>query len=177
MTNPLTPVFSSPELQKTLTDARPILEGVDEARNRVSNDIKQLEAYLQSIELKTPFRFPLGKGFFSSDGGGRSAAAALEYGGSAPGEIQEDALCWAEDKKGTFRLLYEFSCWQGFIDIDAPGGPLFWEEETLTREAKPLIDTKFEIRKQMYQRLPEFVAGLAKHLDVGQKLKLEDVPF
>ena len=63
------------------------------------------------------------------------------------------------------------------VALDAPGGPLFWDDATLTREAKPLIETKFEIRKRMYQHLPDFVARLAKHLDVSQKFQLDDVPF
>ena len=175
MKNPQTPTFSSPELQKVVADARPILESVDEARNRVSNDIKALEAYLQGLDLKTSFRHPLGKCFVPEND--RQAAEALEYSGSAPGGILEEALVWGQDKGGRFRLMYELSRWEGYVEADAPGGPLFWEDSTLKREAKPLIETKFEVRKRMYQHLPDLVASLAKHLNVDQKFKLDDVPF
>ena len=174
MKNSQTPTFSSPELQKVVAAAKPVLEGVEEARNRVSNDIKALETYLQSLDLKTSFRHPTGECFFPEDD--RVAAAALEYSGSASGEIREEALVWSEDK-GSFRLLYEVSCWDGSVEVDSPGGPLFRDDNTLRREAKPLIETKFEVRKRMYQHLPNFVAHLAKHLDVGRKFQLDDVPF
>jgi len=159
------PTFSSPELQKAVTDARAILEGADEGRNRVSSDIKTLEAYLDGLDLKTSFRYPMGKTFLTNDR--PSAAAALEYGGSASGSIEEEALVWAPDSNRRSRLLYEVSRWDGYLDVEAPGGPYFWDDATLLREAKPLIETKFEIRKRMYPQLPDFVANLAKDLNVG----------
>jgi len=176
MRDPRTPTFSSAELLKAVTDARPILEGVDEARNRVSNDIKALESYLRGLDLKSSFRYPLGKCFVSDD---QHVAAALEYGGTASGGIKEEALVWGEHTGGNSRLLFEESRWEGYIDVDVPGGPLFWEDETLEREAKPLIETKFEIRKRMYQHLPDFVAALARHFDIdaARKDSADDVPF
>jgi len=53
------------------------------------------------------------------------------------------------------RLLYEVSQWDGSIDVDAPCGPYFWDETTLRREAKPLIETKFEM----------LTSHLREHLD------------
>lgn len=171
-----TPTFSSPVLQKAVADAQPILESVDEARNRVSNDIRALETYLRALDLKSSFRFPLGKGFVSDD---HHVAAAIEYGGTASGGIEEEALVWGEDSSGNVRLLFEQSRWAGYVDIDVPGGPLFWEDDTLEREAKPLIETKFEIRKRMYQHLPAFIAALAKDFDIdsGRRTEPDDIPF
>src|SRR5438552_988475 len=97
------PSFSSQELQKVVADARPILEGADEARNQVSNDIKALEVYLESLDLKTTFRHPIGKMLLPDDE--QHAAAAIEYSGSASGTIQEEALVWGPDSKGKSRLL------------------------------------------------------------------------
>ena len=156
------PTFSSPELQTAVAKAQSVLEGVDETRNRVSNDIKVLEAYLRTFDLKTQFRYPLGKCLVSDD---PHISAALEYGGSASGVIKEEALVWGEQTTGSFRLLFEESRWEGSVDIDVPGGPYFWDEATLEREAKPLIETKFEIRKRVYSHLPHFVAALASHFD------------
>jgi hypothetical protein len=170
------PTFSSPELQKTVTEVRPILEGAEEARNQVSNDIKALEAYLDSLNLKTCFSHSLGKSLETDDD--LKTNADLEYGGSASGTIVEKALVWGPDSHSKTRLLYEVRRWAGSIEVDVPGGPYFWDEKTLQVEAKPLIETKFEIRKRVYQHLPAFVASLARHLDVGQRLKLDaDVPF
>jgi len=106
-------------------------------------------------------------------------AAAIEYGGTASGEIEEEALVWAEYSGGNVRLLHEHSRWEGYVDVDVPGGPLFWEDETLLREAKPLIETKFEVRKRMYQHLPDFVAALSKHFDIDPHRRTvpDDLPF
>jgi hypothetical protein len=166
-------MFASEELQKAVAAARPILEGVDEARNRVSNDIKALETYLQRLDLKGSFRYPLNKGFVPDDD--QYVAGALEAVGTASGVVEEEALVWDEH-----RLLYERSRWEGCVDVDMPGGPFFWEESTLERDAKPLIETKFEIRKRMYQHLPDFVSALARHFDIAvaeSTTQLDDVPF
>src|SRR5262249_32678727 len=141
--------------------ARETLEGADEARNRVSQDIMALESYLVSLRLTTPFRHPLRKILIPDDE--QNVAASLEFGGSASGKIREDALILDEDAHGKVRLLYEVSEWDGSIEIDMPGGPYFWNEDTLQRDVKPLIETKFEIRKQMFGMLPDFVTALAKH--------------
>ncbi len=172
------PAFTSPELQAALDKARELLEGADEARNRVSQDIKALESYLVSFRLTTPFRHPLGKTLVPDDE--QNVAASLEFGGSASGKIQEDALVLDEDAHGKVRLLYEISEWNGYVDVDMPGGPYFWDEDTLQRDVKPLIETKFEIRKRVYNQLPAFVTALAKHYAIDPN-KLTDwddeIPF
>lgn len=177
------PSFSSRELQKAVTEERTALEGSDEARNRVSNDIKALEAYLQSLGLKVPFRHGLGKAFVDPGGkdGQQLAASLEEYGGSAC-TIEEEVLAWAPNDRGRFRLLYELVRWEGHIDVDIPGGPLFCDESTVQRDAKPLIETKFEVRNRMYTYLPDFVRALSSHLTVGQpdtlpELVPDDIPF
>lgn len=169
------PSFASEALQKAVSDARPILEGVEEAWNQVSADIKALEAYLRSLDLKHPFRFPLGKSFTSED---PFVAHHLEDGGAASGTIVEGALVWGPNGSDSFRLLREDSRWDGGVDVDAGGGPYFWDDSTLRRDAKPLIESKFETRKRLYPRLPDFVAALAKHFDVmGQKPPFDDLPM
>jgi hypothetical protein len=77
------------------------------------------------------------------------------------------------------RLLYEVSRWQGYVDVDAPGGPYFWDASTLEREVKPLIESKFEIRKKAYSQLPAFVTALAKHyaIDPDKRADLDELPF
>jgi hypothetical protein len=175
------PAFSSPELQKAINDVRPVLEGADEARNRVSNDIKSLEQYLQDLGLKCSFRYTLGKGFVPEND--QYVQHFLEESGSADGAVKEEALVWGPDCNGNSRLLYELSRWNGCLAIDIPGGPLFWDEATLSRDAKPLIETKFDIRKRMYNRLSDFVKALAAEfsieceLPVDSKTSQDDIPF
>lgn len=178
MTTVQRPAFSSPELQSALDKARETLEGADEARNRVSQDIKALESYLVSLRLTTPFRYPLGKTLLSDND--QNVAASLEYSGSASGKIREDALVLDEDAHGNVRLLYEVSEWDGYVDVDVPGGPFFWDEGTLQRDFKPLIETKFEVRKRAYGQLPAFLTALAKYHAIDPN-KLNDldgeIPF
>ena len=171
------PAFASPELQAAIDAARGTLEGADEARNRVSQDIKALESYLAGLRLTTPFRYPLGKMLVPDDE--INVHASLDLSGSASGKIQEDALVLDEDAHGKVRLLYEVSEWDGCVDVDVPGGPYFWQEDTLQREAKPLIETKFEVRKRMYNQLPTFVSALAKHyaIDPNKLRDWDEIPF
>jgi len=172
------PAFSSPELQAALDNARQTLEGADEARNRVSQDIKALESYLVNLRLAPPFRHPLGMTLLSDND--QNVAASLEYSGSASGRIQEDALALDEDAHSKVRLLYEVSEWDGYVDVDVPGGPYFWDERTLQRDIKPLIETKFEVRKQVYGQLPAFLKAAAKHyaIDPAKLTHLNDeIPF
>ena len=137
------------------------MEGADEARNPVSQDIKALESYLVSFRLATRFRH------LGEDLGPRQRAERRCIVGfrrvSASGKVQEDALVLDEDVYGKVRLLYEVSEWDGYVNIDMPGGPYFWDEDTLPRDVKPLIETKFEVRKQGYGQLPAFVTAPAKY--------------
>lgn len=171
------PAFASPELQAALDDAREVLEGADEARSRVSSDIKALENYVVSLGLTPPFRYSLGRTLVPDDE--QNLAASLEYGGTASGKVEEDALLYGEDERGKLRLLSEVCQWDGYVDVDTPGGPYFWDEETLQRDVKPLIETKFDVRKQVYGQLPGFVGALAKHYDIKPNsfADLDEVPF
>jgi hypothetical protein len=123
------PAFSSPELQTALDKASAALEGADEARSRVSQDIKALESYLVGLRLTTPFRYPLGKTLVPDEE--QYVAASLEASGSAGGKILEEAIVLGEDGHG--------------------------------RHVKPLIETKFEVRKHMYNRLADFITALGEH--------------
>ncbi len=169
--------FSSPALQAALEKVRGSLEGADEAHNQVSQDVKAWEGYIANLRLTPPLRHSLGKTLVPDDE--QHVAASLEFSGCANGKIEEDALILDEDAHGKVRLLYEISRWDGYVEVDIPGGPYFWYEKTLERDAKPLIETKFEIRKRVYGQLPAFVTALAKHyaIDLDKSTNFEDVPF
>lgn len=178
MTTIQPPAFSSPDLQVAIDKSRKALEGADEARDRVSRDIKSLESYLISLRLTTPFRHSLGMALVADDG--QNVAASLEYSGSASGKVQQESLVLDEDAHGTIRLLYELCEWDGSVEVDVPGGPFFWDESTLQREVKPLIEAKFEVRKRLFSSLPAFVTALGRHyaIDTGNTTdRDEDIPF
>lgn len=175
------PNFSSEELREAVAKATPVIEGVDGARNAMSEDIKKLEAHLQRIDLKVPFRLRLGMSFVGYEGmSDRHIQACLDDHGAVDAWIEQEALLWDEHQpSGKFRLLYEHNRWDGGVEVDAPGGPFFWDEKTLERQVKPLIETKFEIRKAMYKHLPEFLSELSKHCRIGDDpaIKVDDIPF
>jgi hypothetical protein len=179
MSNRTIPDFSSEELRKAVTEATPVIEGVDEARNQMSSDIKKLEVYLQGTSLKVPFRFTLGMSLVPyDDADEQQLAASLEYGGGASGWIEQQAIVWGEHQPtGKFRLMYELSRGDGCVEVDAPGGPYFWDENTLKRDLKPLIETKFEIRRAMYTHLADFVRALSSHCQIGKPTPVDDIPF
>jgi hypothetical protein len=180
MSNTGVPTFSSPDLNQAITEARPALEGFEDARNQVSSDIKRLESYLDRLGLKTPVRYSLGKSFVNYDEQeSQSLEASLDFTGSASGTIREEALVWEESQGGRFRLMFEVVEWDGSIDLDVPGGPFFWDVSTEKRVTKPLIETKFDTRKRMYGRLPDFVLAISGHLKVDPSVKrlFDDLPL
>jgi hypothetical protein len=145
----------------------------------MSEDIKQLEAYLQRINFKVSFRFPLGMSFAGyEDMPDHQIKAALDSHGAVSAWIEQDVLLWDEHQSsGKFRLMYEHNRWDGGVDIDAPGGPFFWDEKTRQHEVKPLIETKFEIRKAMYGHLADFVRALSNHCQIGKPTPSDENPF
>jgi hypothetical protein len=176
--SPATPAFQSSTLRNAVAASRDALEGFNAARDAVSNDIKTLEAYLLSTGVTQTFRFALGKSI-ATDGNDAAFASALEYGGGASGTIEENAIVWGETTGGKWRLLFETNSWDGSVEVDAPGGPYFWDEATLSREVKPLIETKLEIRIAYYEHLPQFIRAFADTLRIGPlRVGIDDeVPF
>jgi hypothetical protein len=125
-----------------------------------------------------PFRYSFGKYLIADND--QNVAASLEYGGSADGKIGEDALRLDKDASGKVRLLYEVCEWEGCVEVDGPGGPFFWNDETLKRDVRPLIETKFETRKRVYNHhLRSFVIALAKHyaIDPSKLTDPDELPF
>lgn len=166
MTNQNTPVFSSPNLQKAVDAAHPLLSGADDAMTRVSNDIKNLEAWLKGLNLQHSFRYSLGRMPIADD----TFKASIDEFGASACEFLEEVLSWEPDKSGTYRLLYEENAFQGYIDVDQPGGPNFCEETTLElRQRKPLIEMPYQVRKRMHQdHIADFIAAMSKHHKVDR---------
>lgn len=164
-----TPEFHSSELRRAVTDASAAIDGLDEGRNRVSKDIKSLEAYLRTSCPKETFRYCYMTTFESPEGEEQYLAMNLDFGGSASGYVVEEALLWGTDNTGKVRLLHEYCRWEGYVDVDVPGGPYFRHEGTLERQLRPLIETPFESRKEAYKHLPAFVRSLGQYLEIDRR--------
>jgi hypothetical protein len=168
MTKPISfPNFSSPDLQRALEAARPALEGAEENRNRVSKDILALEAYLESLDLKVPFRFMLGSGMECPDDMDEST---FNYNfaemGASRAIIVEEALIWGPDGKGRNRLIFESAKYEGYFDVDVPGTYFPDRESIFEKDSRPLIECKFEVRKSRYEDLPRFIERLGEAMAI-----------
>lgn len=153
------------------------MESAEDVKNRVSKDIKELESYLKGLNFKHDFRHNIGCSEYAV---GDDARASLEDMGIADAERKLEFLSWGPDQKGVFRLLYEVNYWDGSIDVDAPGGPYFWDSDSHRQEIRPLIEASFDIRKRVYQdHLSTFIKSLANDLRIEKgSMPVEDeIPF
>src|SRR5215471_11251727 len=113
------PSFSSAQLQRAVQAVHSYISGLDEARDKVSADIKSLEAYLADSGLTTEFTYSLGPPkLVPRDREESLAFVSLQDCGSATGWVEEERLLWAEDPSGKFRLVHERCRWDGGVDID-----------------------------------------------------------
>jgi hypothetical protein len=178
MSNSKKAFFFSSDLNDTFEKYGDVLIGFNTARDQLSTDIKALEKKLQDAALEVSFSYSLGKNFISRDGDEAAVAFGLQESGSASGLISEDFIRWDKDSNGKFRLLFEESLWEGGIDIDTPSGPFFPEGDPVKSEARPLIETKLEIRMKAYKHLSYFVKAFAEHVSLpGARTILEEEPF
>jgi len=100
------------------------------------------------------FEATIGKCFVSND---HATAAAIEYGGTANGGIEEEALVWASPLAATSACSMSKAA--GTVTSILTGWrSVFWEDETLDRESKPLIETKFRDQEADVSSPPAFVA-------------------
>ena len=163
------PTFSSPELQKAFEESRYHLDNADVTRNLVSEDIKALEAYLESTVPKAAFRFSMGFSVEKPDSEMSDVAFMSNVAdcGSGAANIREKSILWDKDANGRARLLYEERLAPGYFDVDTTGGPYFpdWGN-TLNVEVKPLIECKFEVRKEAHPYLASFLVGLTDSVHV-----------
>jgi hypothetical protein len=177
-----TPVFSSPDLQKAMDAVRPALEGEEAARNRVSNDIKALEAQLESHKIKTLVRFSIGFDLEKPiDMEESEFIWRLSDFGTGPARVTETFLVWGPDANGRNRLLHEVVKCEGFFNREPANGAtgIFPDPQLeFFREVRPLLECKFEVRKAMYEHLPAFVTKIGEALTIKPlDLPIEEIPF
>ena len=143
--------------------------GVEAHRNRVSQDIKALETYLQGLPCQTPFRLCLGQDF---DTALVPPIAAKLLPATEPEAALGVALVLAlgPNPKGKTRLLLEVSIGFPASDLGLPDRGANAPGELRYRECKPLIEHTWAIRAQVYPRLPEFLHALAEHRQTTAKV-------
>lgn len=162
--------FNSPYLQSCFDTNKSVLDNINEIKNSISNDIKQLENYLKSINI----------------------GESVSYIATNPEQVQnyyepisvEEKLTWDKIQN---RLIYSKSEYQGEVDyyqndtympyvsIDLPSRKIIIE--------KPLIETPFETRKHVYESgyLGDFLSHVASKFSINKKINEskinDDTPF
>ncbi|MEE9393919.1 MAG: hypothetical protein V3W41_15565 [Planctomycetota bacterium] len=150
------PRFNSAKIQKAVEAATRNFAKADVARNQISDDIRTLESYLQSSAVEIEFRFRLGSPILSS----------IPHESCAPGELHEEFLSWSANAGGQFRLTYELGKFEDHEVLAEVGDNSLWEVPSGYCEARPLIETPFEVRHRLYPALSEFIDALAEALSV-----------
>ncbi|HLB57062.1 MAG TPA: hypothetical protein VJK30_07030 [Coxiellaceae bacterium] len=157
--------FNSSYLQSCFDTNKSVLDNINEIKNSISSDIKQLENYLKSINIGESVTY------VATD-----PTQSRNY--CEPISIEEK-LSWDKIQN---RLIYEKSEYEGEIhyyensfDIDLSSRKIIIE--------KPLIETPFEIRKHVYESgyLGDFLLYVASKFSINKKLNEwkihDDVPF
>ena len=147
-TNSKPGAFHGSALHQAVAALGPVLGGEEAHRNRVSQDIKALEAYLQSLPCQMPFRWFLGRDF---DTALVPPIAAKPLHATVQGAAQGVALVLAlgPNPKGKTRLFLEVSLDFPASDLGSPG-----------RGANAPVERRY--RAKVYPMLPEFLTALAK---------------
>ena len=160
-TNSKPGAFHGSALHQAVAALGPVLGGEEAHRNRVSQDIKALEAYLQSLPCQMPFRWFLGRDF---DTALVPPIAAKPLHATVQGAAQGVALVLAlgPNPKGKTRLFLEVSLDFPASDLGSPGRGANAPVERRYRECKPLIEHTWAVRAKVYPMLPEFLTALAK---------------
>lgn len=173
------PSFNHPELQQAFESFGDCVERYHAKLDDISNDIRALESFLHSknlrweIEYRCEPRVRVDAGKYVPElMPKRSALIFYEteerpdhhLRANLPGTAESQALIWAEDEKGKFRLFYECCLAKGTFD---PRGEHFFPNmESETVERRPLIETKLETRAAMHKHLYKFLDRVA--LDLGK---------
>ena len=165
--------FSSSHLQSCFDAAKPILDNIDKTKNMISEDIRELEAYLKSISINESIDYiatnPSSLNAFRPNGVNHNGIAF------------EEILRWDHKVK---RLIYLRNEYQASLDnFDNPPVEIDWSSVKKSVE-KPLIEAPFEIRKYMYinEHLGKFITEVSNNFCLSDNKKDQasvddDIPF
>lgn len=171
--------FTSQKLQQSFDAAKPILEKIIETKNFVSAEIKNLEKYFQSLNINESISYlatnPNNTGNICFD-------QFSEHSGSGIGISTEELIIWDDNKKRIMYVLNEYEASVDFVSAEIGNHPPvdLNMDSRKTIVEKPLIETTFEIRKQIYENhLSDFLTHVAKKFEVNLSVSDEDIdiPF
>jgi hypothetical protein len=163
-TDPARPKFSNPRLQQVFDEAAPRLEGFQAQLNRISEDIKSLEKYLEAsgVRLELSVRFETSETVLDDP---------PDVTGNYCGAIHQDAAYveWAPSEPGgRWRVMYKKVRSHGEIDLCEEiiiGGPTF-NRDSEVLDLRPLIETPAATRLGAYKALPDLLKKVAETITV-----------
>lgn len=169
--------FTSPELQKSFESAKPILEKITETKNRISNEIRNLENFFQSLDINESIPYTVTNPNIM---GNINFEQFCGFSGGH-GIATEELLFWDHIKKRILYIHNEYEASVTLSDELALNDTIDLDFSTLkTLLNRPLIETTFDIRKKMYEsHLSNFITHVAKKFEVIEKtIETEsDIPF
>lgn len=154
------------EFQRACDRASAIFQELQNRGTSGVQNVAELESYLRTLGLEIPFSFALGKRFVDANGAdGLHYIDDLDYSCCAWGQIEEEALTWRKHSGHDYHLIYERSCWYGYVVADVASGPIICDETTLSRDTAPLAETALDVRERMCGHLPNFLKALASRVE------------
>lgn len=146
--------FQSKDLQEVYENSRNTLENIAVIQDQISQDIKTLEKYLGKIGFSEHFIYQIDHGFVAEDDGSLPMSLVLDI----CGKFCRELLIWDPELK---RLLYSSEEQRASLCTDERKYHFDGDYTEITPK-KPLIETKFQIRKKMFAHLPKFLNLIAE---------------
>jgi len=188
------PEFACPHLKAAVSDSHSIFESFQKQFDGISEDIKQLEAYLRSCSIVRPLGYEVSLMTLTKGAAGDYAAVESQW--PYPSERQEEiegkdgqlcieTLIWSNEdvtgNRGKFRIYFETVHANGTISLDKSGKPRLKEIQARSCNRTALIECPIETRIRMKPYLPRFVEHVAQQLSMRTNvyvfedlLRLED---
>lgn len=159
------PAFHSPTLSAAFKTANESFQRFSCDLDSISADIRTLEADLQARRIGIPFEMEIGVFFDWS-----TKKQVEDYDALVIGEVEY--LLWAKIRN-EFRLCYKKSHAPFLVSLLHPDESNSRQGPEEPVEIKPLIDTKSDVRKRLYDSLAGFVVALGnmaarKNLDFSE---------
>lgn len=167
--------FISKNLQDAFDKAKPVLEKITETKDQISKEITFLEKSLQAFAISDDFTY-----FIKSPYDTTSFADGNigEYSLSGWAITNEEMLTWDKNKK---RLMYQLNQYEAEVDFESKSPVVLKIETRKTILCKPLIETAFDIRKEVYENehLTRFLNALTAQYQLALRDPSDstDIPF
>ena len=160
--------FTSIDIQIAFDEAKPVLENITLIRNTVSEEIKNIEKFFQTNTLPDDFSLII--------------TDPYDF-GAQPDPVEdklvEELLLWKADKK---RIHYQCNYYDYLFCTESIRFRHQPESKKTILDA-PLIETRFEIRKRVYENhLANFIKEISKvyrvhSLQINEGVVIAEFPF